>query len=101
MRFPCRALSGLFLLFVLCQSQAQGQTLAIASSAPVTSIDPHYHTLAPNASFDTHVYETLVARDASGAMIPGLAVAWKLRDDRTWEFRLRETAFHDGTPIYG
>ena len=101
MRPPRRALSGLFLLFVLCRllGPAHGQTLAIASSAPVTSIDPHYHTLAPNASFDTHVYETLVARDASGAMIPGLAVAWKLRDDRTWEFKLRDVKFHDGTPF--
>jgi peptide/nickel transport system substrate-binding protein len=99
MRSPRRALSGLFLLFALCRflGVAHGQTLSIASSAPVTSIDPHYHTLAPNASFDTHVYEALVARDASGAMIPGLAVAWKLRDDRTWEFRLRAAKFHDGT----
>jgi peptide/nickel transport system substrate-binding protein len=92
-------MSGLFLLFVLCRSlgMAHGQTLGIASSAPVTSIDPHYHTLAPNASFDSHVYETLVTRDAAGTMIPGLAVSWKLRDDRTWEFRLREAKFHDGT----
>jgi hypothetical protein len=40
-----RALSGLALLFVcLTLGRAHGQTLGIASSAPVTSIDPHYHT---------------------------------------------------------
>ena len=63
-----RALSGLLLLLVVCLTlgRAHGQTLGIASSAPVTSIDPHYHTLAPNASFDAHVYETLVGRDAAG-----------------------------------
>jgi peptide/nickel transport system substrate-binding protein len=99
MRSQFRALPGLFLLLLLCRlpTPAHGQTLAIASSAPVTSVDPHYHTLAPNASFDAHVYEALVNRDAAGAMIPGLAVSWKLRDDRTWEFRLREAKFHNGT----
>jgi len=78
---------------------ATAQTLSIASSAPVTSIDPHYHTLTPNESLDSHIYERLVERDAAGHMTPGLAVSWRLIDDKTWEFKLRETAFHDGTPF--
>ncbi len=96
-----RIVSGLVLLFVVCltRSAAFGQVLSIASSAPVTSIDPHYHTFAPNASFGAHVYEPLVTRDAAGQMIPSLAVSWKLRDDRTWEFKLRDVRFHDGTPF--
>src|SRR5271154_1463224 len=91
-----RTWSGLMLLFCLTRV-AVGQTLGIASSAPVTSIDPHYHTLAPNESFDEHVFDRLVTRDPAGSMLPGLAVSWKLRDDRTWEFKLREARFHDGT----
>ena len=96
-----RALSWLALPLVVCLTlgRAHGQTLGIASSAPVTSIDPHYHTLAPNFSFDAHVYETLVGRDAEGRMIPALAMSWRLRDDRTWEFKLRDVRFHDGTPF--
>ncbi len=94
-----RTLSGLILLLVGCVAAAHGQTLSIASLAPVTSIDPHYHTLAPNESFAAHVYERLVARDPGGKMIPALAMSWKLRDERTWEFRLRDTKFHDGTPF--
>ena len=94
-----RLLSGLLLAFVLCLNHAMGQTLSIASSAPVTSVDPHYHTFAPNESFAAHVYERLVGRDAEGHMIPALAVNWKLRDDRTWEFKLRDVQFHDGTPF--
>ncbi len=78
---------------------AAAQTLNIASSAPVTSIDPHYHTLSPNESFGSHIYERLVDRDAGGHMIGGLAESWKLRDDRTWEFKLRTATFHDGTPF--
>jgi peptide/nickel transport system substrate-binding protein len=98
-KFP--ASFGLSLLFVIGHAvgRAEGQTLSIASSAPVTSIDPHYHTFAPNESFSAHVFERLVRRDAPGKMIPGLAVSWKLRDDRTWEFILRDVKFHDGTPF--
>jgi peptide/nickel transport system substrate-binding protein len=94
-----RALSGLLLLFALCLSPAMGQTLGIASSAPVTSIDPHYHTFGPNESAGAHIFERLVNRDAASHMIPGLALGWKLRDDRTWEFKLRDVKFHDGTPF--
>jgi peptide/nickel transport system substrate-binding protein len=92
-------LSGLLLAFVICLtlSRAHAQTLGIASSAPVTSIDPHYHTLAPNESLGANMFERLVARDAAGNLIPALAVSWKLRDDRTWEFKLRDVKFHDGT----
>ena len=32
---------------------ASGQTLRVAVSSPVTSIDPHYHNLAPNNSLAT------------------------------------------------
>ena len=47
-------------------SVAVAQDLAVASSAPVTSIDPHYHTLAPNESAHVHLYNRLVTRDAAG-----------------------------------
>jgi peptide/nickel transport system substrate-binding protein len=76
---------------------AGAQTLTIASSAPVTSIDPHYHTLAPNESLDVHIYDTLVDHDAAGHTIPSLATSWKPIDDHTWEFKLRDATFHDGT----
>jgi peptide/nickel transport system substrate-binding protein len=78
---------------------AVGQTLTIASSAPVTSIDPHYHTLAPNDSLQSHIFERLVETDAQGRQRPGLAESWRVRDDRTWEFRLRDAKFHDGTKV--
>src|ERR1700712_2284323 len=98
MRSTFRTLSGLMLFFVACVmgrgsvGQTLGTaTLGIASSAPVTSIDPNYHTFSPNESFSAHVFERLVTRDPAGAMIPGLAVSWKTVDDRTWEFKLRDT----------
>ena len=70
-------------------STAPAQTLTMASSAPITSIDPHYHTFTPNISVDSHIFEPLVDMDANSRPIPALAVSWKLIDDHTWEFKLR------------
>jgi peptide/nickel transport system substrate-binding protein len=79
---------------------AMAESLAIASSAPVTSADPHYHTLAPNESWGVHVYERLVAHSPQGAMIPALAESWRMLDDTTWEFKLRDgVRFHNGEPF--
>jgi peptide/nickel transport system substrate-binding protein len=87
------------LIWSMLAVAASAQTLNIASSAPVTSIDPHYHTLSPNESLGSHIYDRLVDRDAGGHMIGGLAESWRLRDDRIWEFKLRSATFHDGTPF--
>ncbi|MGE0225162.1 MAG: ABC transporter substrate-binding protein [Acetobacteraceae bacterium] len=78
---------------------ATAQTLAIASSAPVTSIDPHYHTFSPNESLHSHIYERLVHRKADNSLAPGLAASWKLIDDKTWEFKLRDAKFQNGEPV--
>jgi peptide/nickel transport system substrate-binding protein len=93
--------SQLAALGILCLSSAYAgaQTLTIASSAPVTSMDPHYHTLTPNESAHGHIFDRLVDQDESGHIIPGLALSWKLRDDKTWELHLRDATFHDGTPF--
>jgi peptide/nickel transport system substrate-binding protein len=77
---------------------AQSQTLVMGVSAPITSVDPHYHTLTPNESLDAHIFEPLVDMDAHARPIATLAESWKLVDDKTWEFHLRHGVhFHDGT----
>jgi peptide/nickel transport system substrate-binding protein len=97
MRNTLTYLSWAVILLAGLIGRAAAQTLNIAASAPVTSIDPHYHTLSPNESLDSQIYERLVDRDVGGHMVPGLAESWQLRDDRTWEFHLRDVSFHDGT----
>jgi peptide/nickel transport system substrate-binding protein len=75
-------------------------TLRIAVSAPVTSIDPHFHTLTPNESLDAHIFEKLVDVDAHAHLIPALATSWKLIDPQTWEFALRQgVTFQNGDPF--
>jgi peptide/nickel transport system substrate-binding protein len=79
---------------------AQAQTLKIALSAEPTSADPHYHKQTPNDAFSTHVYDSLISRDADMKFRPGLALSWKPLDDTTWEFKLRPNVkFSNGQPF--
>ncbi len=75
---------------------AVGQTLQVAVSSPVTSIDPHYHNLAPNISLSTQIFNRLVEMDEHAHLVPGLADSWKLVAPDTWELKLRDAKFQNG-----
>ena len=75
---------------------ATGQTLRVAVSSPVTSIDPHYHNLAPNTSLATQIFNRLIEQDEHARLVPGLAASWKLVAPDTWEIKLRDAKFHNG-----
>ncbi len=94
-----RGAFGVAALLTSLATSGVAQTLTLAVGAPVTSIDPHYHNLTPNNALAAHIFDRLVDRDADSRPIPGLAESWKLVDDRTWEFRLRDVKFHDGSPF--
>ncbi len=79
-----------------CAVPACGQTLRVAVSSPVTSIDPHYHNLAPNISLSSQIFNRLVEMDEHAHLVPGLAETWKLVAPDTWELRLRDTKFQNG-----
>lgn len=78
---------------------AAAQTLKVGVSAPVTSIDPHYHNLAPNNSMASQIFDTLSEIDPKGHLEPRLATSWKLVAPDTWEFKLRDAKFQDGSPF--
>jgi peptide/nickel transport system substrate-binding protein len=88
----CAALAGIAL-------PAYGQTLRVAVSSPVTSIDPHYHNLAPNISLATQMFNRLVEMDEHAHLVPGLAESWKLVAPDTWELKLRDAKFQNGNPF--
>lgn len=47
-----------------------------------------------------NVYEGLVAKDAAGEIVPGLASAWSVSDDGLrYSFDLRQAQFHDGSEL--
>jgi peptide/nickel transport system substrate-binding protein len=77
---------------------ARAADLRIGTSATTSAMDPHFHLLAFNMSVMAHLFQTLVAQDADQKLTPGLATAWRLVDDTTWEFDLRrDVRFHDGS----
>ncbi|MFT8244388.1 ABC transporter substrate-binding protein [Roseomonas sp. BN140053] len=79
---------------------AQAQTLSMGVSAPPANIDPHYYTFTPSIMLSAHMFEALVQRDENSRLAPGLAESWRLVDNNTWEFKLRQgVTFHDGTPF--
>jgi peptide/nickel transport system substrate-binding protein len=75
---------------------AAGQTLRVAVSSPVTSMDPHYHNLAPNNSLASQIYNRLIETDEHAALVPGLAETWKPIAPDTWEIKLRDAKFQNG-----
>jgi peptide/nickel transport system substrate-binding protein len=89
----------LLALLVAVAAPASAQTLRIGMKAAVDGSDPH-QSYSPNRNVQMHVYEALVNQDQYLQPLPGLAESWRIIDDTTWEFRLREgVAFHDGTPL--
>ncbi len=79
---------------------AGAQTLNIAIGAPITSLDPHYFNAGPNNSMAMHIFRFLTTRDARARVQPDLAESWRVLDDSTWEFKLREgLVWQDGKPL--
>jgi peptide/nickel transport system substrate-binding protein len=80
----------------------EGGTLTYASGdAEPTCLDPHVGGNYPQALLATQFLESLVSRDADGAIVPWLADSWTVSDDGlTWDFILKDgVTFTDGTPL--
>jgi peptide/nickel transport system substrate-binding protein len=84
-------------------SRAQAQTpdvLTVAQGVDMQTGDPHRTTLTHAVNVLTNLYDTLIGRDASLALRPGLALSWRAVDPTTWEFKLRQgVKFHNGEPF--
>jgi len=76
-----------------------GSGITIALGSEPTSLDPHLVDDGGERAVTDNIYETLLARDAKGTLVPGLATELpKQIDDTTWEFKLRTgVKFHDGS----
>jgi peptide/nickel transport system substrate-binding protein len=83
------------------EAPATGESITIALGSEPTSLDPHTVDDGGERAVNDNIYETLLARDADGELIPGLATDVPTQvDPTTWEFTLREgVTFHDGTPF--
>ena len=75
-------------------------TLVIDTTAEAESLDPALVTQASGYSIISSIFDNLVERDYSGALVPMLAESWSFPDPNTIEFKLRQGVFfHNGEPF--
>jgi len=75
-------------------------TLTIAQGIDADTLDPQVTSSSAVWSITLNIYDTLIARDRQGKLVPGLAVSWKPLNDTTWQIRLRAgVKFHNGEPL--
>lgn len=90
------AISALALAF-----PATAQTLERGNGPEPSTLDAHRCPEVSCGNILRDLYEGLVAEDARGRLIPGMAEHWQLSaDGRTWTFRLRDNlAWSNGEPL--
>lgn len=72
-------------------------TLTIAQGVDIESPDPYVTTSGASKGIMWTIFDRLVYRDLDLKLTPGLALSWKIIDDLTWEFKLRQgVKFHNG-----
>lgn len=75
-------------------------TLVIDTTAEAESLDPALVAQASGFSVVNSIFDNLVERDYSGALVPMLAESWTFPDANTIEFKLRQgVSFHNGEPF--
>jgi peptide/nickel transport system substrate-binding protein len=75
-------------------------TLVIDTTAEAESLDPALVAQASGFSVINSIFDNLVERDYSGALVPMLAESWTFPDANTIDFKLRQgVTFHNGEPF--
>lgn len=90
------------LAFVAVSAGAgHAQEITVAIGSEPSTLDPHLRDDGGERQVNDNIYETLMARTASGELVPGLAAAAPAQiDETTWEFDLRPgVTFHNGEPL--
>lgn len=85
----------------VAHAQKSADTLRIVERNAVTNIDPYYNQLRSGLVIAHQAWDCLIYRDPDTfAPKPLLATGWKIVDDKTIEFTLRQgVKFHNGDPF--
>ena len=75
--------------------------VTIAVTTEPSTLDPQAVNDRSSRVVTANLFESLLGRDASTALVPVLATAWpEVVDDDTWRFSVREgVTFHDGQAL--
>src|ERR1700761_7069361 len=92
-----RGIVFLLLAIIALPAPASAADLRLGLAVEPDSIDPHYHNFGGNKGLMPNLFEALTSMDAQDRLTPDLALSWRLVDDDTWEFKLRDgVVFSDG-----
>jgi len=75
------------------------ETIRWARAGDSITLDPHAQNEGPTHALAHQMYDALLQRDMSGAIIPSLATSWKAlsNNPKVWRFNLRKgVKFHNG-----
>lgn len=92
---------GMLVFAGIMMNPVYAQSVTIALGSEPTTLDPQIREDGGERAVNDNVYETLMVRNAQGALEPGLAAETpKLLDPTTWEVKLRPgIKFHNGEPL--
>ncbi len=78
-----------------------GGKLVVGLTNPVNTLEPAAHELVEEAEILTNVFETLLATDEEGNLVPSLCERWEAKDEgRSFFLTLRaDVSFQDGQPL--
>jgi len=78
-----------------------GGEIVIAIGSEPSTLDPHTRDDGGERAVNDNIYETLLARDRGGELVPSLASALPVQvDDVTWDVSIRSgITFHNGNTL--
>ena len=83
---------------VFASTDTDFQTAVIGTKVSPSSLDPQLGGLGSDQGYYRHLYDALYMADENLVPRPGLATNYRLIDDHTWEFELRQgVTYHDGS----
>src|SRR5574342_186946 len=99
-----RVLVSLIAILVACcvpvRAADPRDELRVAIPWTPENLDPTMNLSSIRAQVGMSLFDSLVGRDSQRRIVPELAESWKLLDDNTWQFRLRNgVTFHNGEPF--
>ena len=75
---------------------AAGNVLRVSQTADTTTMDPQKQGDMTSMNVLINIFDTLTARSLSNTLAPGLARSWRIVDEKTWRFVLRQgVRFHN------
>lgn len=77
-----------------------GGKISVGLAADITTLDPLLSSSLYDRQVMLNIYDTLVALNAQGAIVPDLATSWTYKSSTQLVFTLRtDVQFQDGTPM--